>query len=458
MVSTTSNSKITLVDTCNKFITSAKDCVKKAKKVLTASNNPPVQTKPLTPIQPRKPRISQLKRTDRRVFLNVRPLSPSTQSSDFLDRVAYVLGSQTANLNGSNIYGYLYGCLQGTVGMVFPYTPQIDFSHSANYETTDIFHSNLSVAHYKNTPAPEINISAVFTADCKEMARHMLAAIWFLRAATKCDFGEQSISTNEGNERGTAGLPPPILYLNGWNNMIDNIPVVITNFRYTLPDNKEYVKLGLNLDSRTFEYQTELDVNGDYGVYNSDNPNQPNLKSVYKSGITFVNGQPLNDGNIAAQNSLTSATMGTNNKNAFYLLEWLPTELKVSITLKVQYNLLKYKKAFDLNKYKMGVLYLENQKTGSDLYAVNNGCIQPVLETTTNTSIFIDNIQENGLYRETGTKKFNYGNNLSEIGRIVAGREVPVSYTEQTPISPSVGGFALDETTKYTFDNSGWTW
>ena len=422
------------------------------------------------------------KKTDKRVFLNVSPLPYASTSKkepeNIIDRLSYVLGKNVENINNSNFYGYLYNCLQGTVGLVFPYTPQITFGHNVNYETTDILHSNISVNNYKNTPPPTIQIQATFTADTREMAKHMLAAIWFLRAATKCDFGEQSVSLDNSNQ-GTAGVPPPILYLNGWNNLIDNVPVVVSSFNYTLPQDKDYVHLGLNLSTRDFEYRTSFD-------------SLQSLKTTYKDGLTFVNGQPINSSELSAENSLSSSTLGYNRNDDFYLSEWLPTELTISITLKVQYNLLKYKKVFDLNKYKMGILYLDSQKTGSDVYTIdNNGNCKRVFlidETAPiekySKVVKFDNLgftyekQEgqsdaeyeavvNQLVKENVSYERQEGQSDAEyeavVNQLVKEKELSrykiywKPEYKKTEVS-LVNGYAFDVGSGYKFDKSGWTW
>ncbi len=419
----------------------------------------------VTTCNPIKKQYITEKKTDKRVFLNVSPLPyappPKKEPENIIDRLSYVLGKNVESINNSNFYGYLYNCLQGTVGLVFPYTPQITFGHSVNYETTDILHSNISVNNYKNTPPPTIQIQATFTADTREMAKHMLAAIWFLRAATKCDFGEQSVSLDNSN-KGTAGVPPPILYLNGWNDLIDNVPVVVSSFNYTLPQDKDYVHLGLNLSTHDFEYRTSFD-------------SIQSLKTTYKDGLTFTDGNPINSSDLSSENSLVNSTLGYNRNDDFYLSEWLPTELTISITLKVQYNLLKYKKVFDLNKYKMGILYLDSQKTGSDVYTIdNNGNCKRVFlvedewtgEYKTRKETITVKEPEYEIYsvpKKNDDGTFTFQEHKIYKGEQEVQKEVEIKekiYREtgnKTQVT-LVNGYAFDVGSGYKFDKSGWTW
>lgn len=410
--------------------------------------------------------IKERYKTDKRVFLNIHPTV--SNPSIFSDRVMYVLGEQKKQLTNGTVYGFLYSCLNRTAGLVFPYTPRISFSHQVNYDRTDIIHSNISINHYKNTPPPSIHIDAVFTADTKEMAKHMLSAIWFLRAVTKSDFGEQA------NNSGTAGVPPPILYLNGWDNMIDNLPVVIKSFSYTLPDDKDYVGLGLNLNSLSQEYIRDMYSDSNTGLYynNISNNDYESLKNITNNGITYINGQPMINSGINQTNSLTSLNTGTNYNNAFFLQEWLPTELSISIELEIQYNVLKYKKVFNLNDYKMGILYLDNQKQGNSVYSIDkNGNCNRLVEieyekvpygATTNVipaekEVTVQYPRENNTLQKTElikeTKTLSYG-----IGQSVPTYDKYALKEISRKEYSTLYGYQLGENKSYKFDNSGWTW
>ena len=294
-------------------------------------------------------------RTDKRVSLNCTPLVRNTNTQDYIQRLNYVLGEGRYTLNkGQTIYGFLNSALCKSCGLIFPYTPDIDIQHSVNYDRTDITHSNLSYSHYKNTPPPTINVSATFTADTRENALHMLSAIWFLRAVTKCDFGERAFV--DKNRNAIPGMPPPILYLNGYNSIMDNIPVVVTGFSYKLPKDKHYVPLGINLDSPTQAFNDRRlysDVNGGFNDNFDGN-------ATGAEGMKYLNGIA---NSIKALQS-ESTEFENNRYNNYYFHNWLPTEMQFSISLQIQPNLLKYKKKFNLNWYKMGLFNLDDYKGG----------------------------------------------------------------------------------------------
>lgn len=173
----------------------------------------------------------------KKVSLNVAPISKlnvlsGIGNTEWRNRLKYVLGKEST---------FLYELFHNEGGIVFPYTPKVDFEHKVNYERTEIMHSNLAVSHYKNTPPPTITLQADFTADGEYNARYMYGVIHFLRAISKCEFGESLFSGDERKDY--AGIPPPVLYLNGYGNYMINVPVVVTSFGINFEKNKHYVHL-----------------------------------------------------------------------------------------------------------------------------------------------------------------------------------------------------------------------
>lgn len=320
---------------------------------------------------------------DKRVSLNVVPLDRNTiidngvgvqagtsyiTQEEFDKRLRYVLGPYT---------GFLYHVFAKTAGLVFPYTPKISMQHQTNYENTQIPHSNISFQQYQNTSLPTISITATFTADTPLNAQYMLGAIWFFRALSKCEFGKNSktyLGSND-EEEFVAGMTPPVLYLNGWGQLIDNTPVVITSFDISLPDDIQYVKLS-----------------GGYPIY--DDKGQI-IRTFDYSGSTD---------------------------------QWLPTMLTMNIGLAIQPNLNKYKNQFSLDKYKSGVLggmepfdYLGHNSSGIKLFYMNDDGSKGsdnyyVLdnvpkETVKKFKILSDKNSENGfkveMYNDNEKKRYN---------------------------------------------------
>lgn len=416
------------------------------------------------PVQPRKPTQKttttktikpkkttykyqfQKARTDKRVSLNVAPLqfdrsgNFNSLKEPFAQRIAYVLGSRTKTLpKGQTIYGFLNSCLSKSCGLIFPYTPTVSISHQVNYDRTDVTHSNVAISHYRNTPPPTYSLDAVFTADNRENALHMLSAIWFLRAVTKCDFGEQA--NIDGN---VAGMPPPVLYLNGYNQVMDNIPVIVKSFSYSLPNDKDYVALGINLDSSAL-------------IYN--NKNQPTEDNSNDNMLTYLNGIANAVKNL--QNEAT--TISSNRYNDYYFNNWLPTEMTFRIELEVQPNLLKYKKQFNLNDYKMGLYNLDAYKGGSKVYIPTKDGIKDCTNNEMEQALLVQLDRETNIIDYAlGTLETigSLGTSTSYFDKIVQDKaNANGIYLTGKDLEKVESGMNLSsKATSYKFDRSGFTW
>lgn len=122
-----------------------------------------------------------------------------------------------------------------TDGIIFPYTPAIDTSYRANYETYDLTHSNYRGYFYKNSYVDAINLKATFTAQDTNDANYLLAVITFLKSVTKMFYGQDA----------QRGAPPPLVYLSGLGDFqFNEHPCVVSQFQYNLPDNVDYIRSG----------------------------------------------------------------------------------------------------------------------------------------------------------------------------------------------------------------------
>jgi len=138
-------------------------------------------------------------------------------------------------------FGYtgLLAPLSQTNGILFPYTPTIQMSHSANYGAFDITHGMYAPNYYVNTPAPVISLTAIFTSNTIDEAKYTIASLHFLKSLVKSDFGQQ--------RRATAGTPPPICKFFAYGQVhAENTPVIVKNFGYTLTEDVDYVSIGVD--------------------------------------------------------------------------------------------------------------------------------------------------------------------------------------------------------------------
>jgi hypothetical protein len=122
-----------------------------------------------------------------------------------------------------------------TDGVLFPYTPKIDQTYEANYETADLVHSNYKGYFYKNSAPQQITVSGTFTANSTEEANYLLAVIHFFKSATKMFYGQDA----------NRGVPPPVCFLSGFGTyQFNRHPVLIQQFQYSMPDDVDYIKAG----------------------------------------------------------------------------------------------------------------------------------------------------------------------------------------------------------------------
>ena len=136
---------------------------------------------------------------------------------------------------------YLYGDANNKIleplrgkGIIFPYTPNVSVTYTANYDASNIQHSNFKIFQYQNSAVEQVTIGCDFTAQDINEAQYILAVIHFLRSATKMFYGR--------DEDPVAGTPPPLVYLTGFGNyQFEGHPMVINSFNYQLPTDVDYI-------------------------------------------------------------------------------------------------------------------------------------------------------------------------------------------------------------------------
>ena len=152
-------------------------------------------------------------------------------------RIRLQLAQQANYLYNTAVEGDLLYPLKATSGVIFPYTPQINISYRANYDPSDLTHTNYKQYFYKNSSVEEIQITADFTAQDTTEALYMLAVIHFFKSVTKMFYGK------DANPR--AGTPPPLCYLLGYGQyQFSDHPIVLTSFQYNLPTDVDYIRAG----------------------------------------------------------------------------------------------------------------------------------------------------------------------------------------------------------------------
>ena len=196
--------------------------------------------------------------------------------------------------------------LKTTGGVIFPYTPQIEMSYKADYESYALTHSNYKGYFYKSSSVDAVNMSATFTAQDSAEADYLLAVIHFFRSVTKMFYGQDP----------QRGAPPPLVYLTGLGQyQFAGHPCVVTSFNYNLPRDIDYIRArstninGTNLLTRRDK---------------QDLPTNPISGAVARLQNLF-SGQGISYG--AERNRPQPPTLGQNQPT------YVPTKLDISLSL-----------------------------------------------------------------------------------------------------------------------------
>jgi hypothetical protein len=130
--------------------------------------------------------------------------------------------------------------LHSTQGVLFPYTPSIEWSQAVEYSQLSLTHANQDFVSYKNTPSTTIRVSGEFTVQNYREAQYMIAVIHFLRVVSKMFFGKPRPNY-------PTGMPPPVLTFSGYGNfMFNDLPVIVRDHGYSLGKEVDYVDVDLS--------------------------------------------------------------------------------------------------------------------------------------------------------------------------------------------------------------------
>ncbi len=194
-----------------------------------------------------------------------------------------------------------------TDGVIFPYTPTIETSYSANYDKYDLTHSNYRGYFYKNSAVNDINIRGLFTAQDTAEAEYMLAVIHFFRSVTRMFYGQDALR----------GAPPPLVYLSGFGEyQFSDHPCLVSSFSYSLPNEVDYIRAWApNNYGNLFSQRAKTG-----GI--STNPLSAALSRLTGAGIdpNILAGPPNPSPITQNVNNLTEAT-------------YVPTKIEINLTL-----------------------------------------------------------------------------------------------------------------------------
>jgi hypothetical protein len=173
-------------------------------------------------------------------FTNTATAASSTPDSDTVDFRVRLRAQGDNPVSKARVYGpansssNILNILYDTNGMMFPFTPTIQWNQAVEYDTMHFVHSNQDFQAYKNTPSTNIEVSGQFTFQNQREGEYMLACMHFLRTVSKMYFGQSNPTL--------AGLPPPILLFSGYGNyMFNDLPVIVKSHSYSLDNTVDYI-------------------------------------------------------------------------------------------------------------------------------------------------------------------------------------------------------------------------
>ena len=174
------------------------------------------------------------------------PLNQPNTGKDQYDRVKlrFKPGHPLANYPA----GSVLNPLALTSGLVWLYKPAVSVQMNVDYETLGLTHSIQELHAFSSNKAASISVSGQFVSQNVDEAMYSLAAIHFMRTVCKMSFGTELAGTTSI----PLGSPPPVLLLSGYGSlMMNDMPVIVSNFSLDLPADVDYISVPFNAGSGT---------------------------------------------------------------------------------------------------------------------------------------------------------------------------------------------------------------
>lgn len=212
-------------------------------------------------------------------------------------------------------------------GVIFPYTPQVQVTHTANYAQQKLTHSNYPSYTYENSEVAAITITGDFTVQNIIEGQYLMAAITFFRAATKMWFGSSDARQ---------GFPPPMVFLDGYGgNYLPHVPCVITSFQHTMPSDCDYIDIPMvNPNSTGAAGIGGAVTQGINGLMSGGGIGA--VTGAISTGVNSILGSsmgPAGAGLNSLLGKLTNGAFGTTGQSTR-----LPTVSQLSVTLQPVYS------------------------------------------------------------------------------------------------------------------------
>lgn len=160
--------------------------------------------------------------------------TPLPPPADFRVRVSPLKAAEFFGSGGPD----LMAPLRATNGVLFPYSPNVTVEQSVEYQPMSMIHTNNDYYGYQRTPSMKLTITGKFTCQNQTEGKYAMAAIHFFRTASKMWFGVKA-----GQK---AGLPPPIMVLNGYGRyMFNNLNCILTQSSFAYADGVDTVPISV---------------------------------------------------------------------------------------------------------------------------------------------------------------------------------------------------------------------
>jgi len=169
-------------------------------------------------------------RPQRKEFTTV-TIGPTARASETEDwRVSLSIPEQLLSSN-------IFAPFKDLGKIVFPFNPTILLGSTANYSAIQPTHTNHPFYAYENSQVDQITITGEFVQENERDAKYWIGVLHYLRTMTKMFYGESD----------PVGNPPLVARLNGYGkHVLNNIPVVITNFTTDMPQDVDYIQCEVN--------------------------------------------------------------------------------------------------------------------------------------------------------------------------------------------------------------------
>lgn len=164
--------------------------------------------------------------------------------------------------------------------IVFTVMPIVDENRSASYDSLTPTHHPGSIQAYKTTSSRTFNINGKFISRSIDEANRTLKYLNTIRSWVMPYYGSGTAESYTNK----IGLPPEILRFNAYGDKnLKDIPVVLTNYSWTYPEDVDYVQ-AIDADNKSYPVPRVIEIS--LSIMESYAPNELSKFDLlaYKNG------------------------------------------------------------------------------------------------------------------------------------------------------------------------------